>query len=146
MTKDEYSLMLRRLAGHRLARESAPDRLGAALKLRRDLRPLRGGELDRVFHKAVRQVQAHFDPHEVLAEASRRLLAMERQSPGRGESIQQFVDSLPARDRQVLALFKQGKRHVEIAETLGLSVGEVRRSLVGTYSGMRLTIYDAVDQ
>jgi hypothetical protein len=45
---------------------------------------------------------------------------------------------LPERDLNILRLFKQGKKHREIAELMGTDVESIRRSLVKTYTDLRM--------
>jgi RNA polymerase sigma factor (sigma-70 family) len=57
--------------------------------------------------------------------------------------MEQFVRQLPDRDYQILRHFKQGRKHQEIAESLGMSVDAVRCSLVKTYAELRVRMIEA---
>jgi DNA-directed RNA polymerase specialized sigma subunit len=59
--------------------------------------------------------------------------------------MERYLQELPDRDYEILRLFKQGKRHSEIAELLGTNVDSVRSSLVKTYSELRIRIVSPGD-
>jgi DNA-directed RNA polymerase specialized sigma subunit len=52
--------------------------------------------------------------------------------------MERCLEELPERDLTILRYFKQGKKHREIAATLGTDVESVRRSLVKTYADLRM--------
>lgn len=52
--------------------------------------------------------------------------------------MEQCLQQLPERDFTILRLFKQGKKHREIAALVGTDVESVRRSLVKTYADLRM--------
>ena len=52
--------------------------------------------------------------------------------------MERCLDELPERELDILRLFKQGKKHREIAELMGTDVQSVRRSLVKTYTDLRM--------
>ena len=52
--------------------------------------------------------------------------------------MERCLEQLPERDLNILRLFKQGKKHREIAELMGTDVESIRRSLVKTYTDLRM--------
>ena len=67
------------------------------------------------------------DPEAILLQRQRR------------QRLQAIVEALPERDRQCLFLRAEGLRYREIAQTLGVSLGAVAKSLTRTVS--RLTSF-----
>lgn len=54
--------------------------------------------------------------------------------------MERFLDELPERELTILQNFKQGMKHREIATLMGTDVETVRRSLVKTYSDLRMAM------
>lgn len=54
--------------------------------------------------------------------------------------MERCLASLPERELDILRLFKQGKKHSEIAEIMGTDVESIRRSLVKSYTDLRMTM------
>jgi DNA-directed RNA polymerase specialized sigma subunit len=59
--------------------------------------------------------------------------------------MEQYLQQLPDRDYEILRYFKQGRKHSEIAELMGMNVDSVRRSLVKTYADLRVRMIDSSD-
>jgi RNA polymerase sigma factor (sigma-70 family) len=57
--------------------------------------------------------------------------------------MEQYLRQLPDLDYQILRHFKQGRKHQEIAESMGMSVDAVRRSLVKTYAELRVRMIES---
>lgn len=56
--------------------------------------------------------------------------------------MERCLNELPEREFNILRLFKQGKKHREIAELMGTDVDSIRRSLVKTYTDLRMKMRD----
>ena len=58
--------------------------------------------------------------------------------PSEKALMERCLSELPERDLTILRHFKQGKKHREIAALMGTDVDSVRRSLVKTYTDLRM--------
>lgn len=58
--------------------------------------------------------------------------------PSEEAMMERCLGELPERDFTTLCYFKQGKKHREIAALMGTDVESVRRSLVKTYTDLRM--------
>ena len=61
-----------------------------------------------------------------------------RSHPTEEALMERCLEELPERDLTILRHFKQGKKHREIAALMGTDVDSVRRSLVKTYTDLRM--------
>lgn len=62
------------------------------------------------------------------------------------EVLDQFLDELAEPDISILRHFKQGMKHRQIADLMGTDVDSVRRSLVKTYSDLRMRMMGPEDE
>lgn len=60
--------------------------------------------------------------------------------------LQQCIDELPEPDRSILCYSKSGMKPADIAPLVGLDEKAVRRSLVKTYTGLRMKMRSAVQE
>ena len=65
-----------------------------------------------------------------------------RSRPYEEAIMERCLEQLPERDLNILRLFKQGKKHREIAELMGTDVESIRGSLVQTYTDLRMKMRD----
>lgn len=56
--------------------------------------------------------------------------------------MERYLRELPDRDYDILRHFRQDKSHSEIAEMVGTDVKSVQRSLMRTYSGLRIAVLE----
>lgn len=59
-------------------------------------------------------------------------------TPSESALMQLFLQRLPDRDRHLLQLFNEGRRHVEIARLMSTDVEAVRQSLAHIYANLRM--------
>lgn len=60
-------------------------------------------------------------------------------------AMERYLQELPEPDYQILRYFKAGKKHSEIAATMGINVEAVRNSLVKTYADLRIRMITTDD-
>lgn len=122
------------MAGERLARE-----LG-----------LPAAEITDILDHAVADLQelsdADGDPWPIIDRAVHEIDQLGRHSdPAEDAVVASFLRELPERDRQILSLINEGKKHSEIARLMRTDVESVCNSLVATYTNLRLRMLDSDD-
>lgn len=151
---EEEMRSLRRVIRHWLSRMGWPRdaQTEASEKLARDLRlpsDMVSSILDRTaadLRKLSREDAGNLDARPIIDRAVNDLSKLGFHSRPVEESIMdRYLDELPDTDYQILRCFKQGMRHLEIADLLNMSVDEVRDSLVKTYADLRMRMLDSND-
>ncbi len=68
-----------------------------------------------------------------------------RSPPFNDQIMDRYLAGLPELDYKILCLFKDGKKHNEIADQMHVSIDTVRFSLIRTYSELRMTMIGSSD-
>lgn len=111
----------------------------AAAQLAEDL-GLPAGQISPILARAstdVRKLSRDQDPSPILNRAVAEIKQLGPRSFAT-EEVQRHLRRLPARDFEIFDQARQGKKHCEIANELGIDVEAVRESLARTYADLRL--------
>jgi DNA-directed RNA polymerase specialized sigma subunit len=86
------------------------------------------------------------DPRPIIHKALNEIAKYGYHSrPFEEAAMERCLTELPERDLTILRHFKQGKKHREIAEMMGMDLESVRRSLIKTYSDLRMQLMSSND-
>ncbi|MBM0105391.1 response regulator transcription factor [Steroidobacter sp. S1-65] len=85
--------------------------------------------------------EQEFDARLIIERAVRELSQLGYQSPPFEEQLMdRYLATLPKPDHDILCLFKEGKKHNEIAALMNTDLRSVRASLIKTYADLRMNM------
>lgn len=83
----------------------------------------------------------NFDARPIIDRAVQELSQLGYESPPFEEQLMdRYLAALPEPDHEILCLFKEGKKHNEIAKLMNTDLQSVRGSLIKTYAELRMNM------